>query len=195
MTARRPSGTAVLAAAVALTVVAGLGAGGWIAATDDDPPRRTTSVATTPDSTGPETEPAPGAAPETTPPADTTEGGGTERQPTPEPSGTTSEDTRKTSFPRDRRERRARHIPKRFAIPPAREFSGRGNASLGTVEIRSPAVVKWSSKGSLTIQFGPEEFPIVAPSASGQLIVPPYSFTKVRVIAKGRWTISIKPQR
>jgi hypothetical protein len=195
MAARRPSGKALLAVTAALTAVAGLAAAGWLAATDDDDQvRDTTSVATAPGAE-PSIEPAPGTAPESTPPADTTEDGGNDRQPAPEPADTTSGATRRTSFPRDRRERRARHIPKRFAIPPAREFSGSGNASLGTVEIRSAAIVKWSSKGSLTIQFGREGLPIVAPSASGQLVVPPYSFTKVRVIAKGRWRISIKPQR
>jgi hypothetical protein len=193
MAARRPSGKALLAAAAALTAVAGLGAGGWIAATDDDDPaRRTTSVATAPGATEPKSEPAPAPPAE---PAEPAEGGGQQQQPAPEPSEpTTTEGTRRTSFPSDRRKRRARHIPKRFAIPPAREFSGSGNANLGTVEIRSPAVVKWSSEGTLTIQFGREEFPIVAPSARGELIVPPYSFTKVRVIASGRWKITIKPQ-
>jgi hypothetical protein len=191
MAARRPSGKALLAAAAALTVVAGLGAGGWIAATDDDDPaRRATSGGGAPASTEPEAEPAP----ETTPPADPGNGDGEEPQP-PEPTGAAPEGTRRTSFPSDRRKRRARDIPKRFAIPPPREFSGSGNASLGTVEIRSSAVVRWSSRGHLTIQFGREEFPIVAPSAKGELVVPPYSFTKVRVIAQGRWTISIKPRK
>ena len=43
-------------------------------------------------------------------------------------------------------------------------------------------------------QFGREDFPIVAPAATGELIVPPYRFELVRVIAQGRWKISITPQ-
>jgi hypothetical protein len=164
MAARRPSGRAMVAATAALVALGGLGVGGWIAATDDDAPRQRPKEG---DGGGP----APAAPTETTP-------GGTEQ----------------TRFPPARRERRARNTPKQFAVPPAREFSGRGNANLGTVDIRTSSVVKWSSRGSLTLKFGREDFPIVAPSTSGQLIVPPYSFEQVRVIAKGSWKISITPQ-
>ena len=55
--------------------------------------------------------------------------------------------------------------------------------------------MKWTTKGRFELRFGREEFPIVEPSPSGQLIVPPYRFEKVRVIARGGWTIRIVPQK
>ncbi|MEA2400770.1 MAG: hypothetical protein QOK00_1173 [Thermoleophilaceae bacterium] len=197
MAARRPSGRAMVAATAALVALGGLGVGGWIAATDDDAPgQRPAPVAGAPSSDGrkPETEPAPSAPKAKARPADPKEGDGGGAAPAAAPTETAPGGTEQTRFPPARRERRARNTPKQFAVPPAREFSGRGNANLGTVDIRTSSVVKWSSRGSLTLKFGREDFPIVAPSTSGQLIVPPYSFEQVRVIAKGSWKISITPQ-
>jgi hypothetical protein len=103
---------------------------------------------------------------------------------------------RKTTFPRERKGSAQDDQPQRvFTIPPAREFSGTGNARLGTVNLREPAIVKWTTSGSFELRFGREAFPIIAPSPSGQLVVPPYDFEFVRVVAKGRWKISITPQR
>jgi len=82
-----------------------------------------------------------------------------------------------------------------FEVPPARELSGNGNASLGTIDVSQAAIVKWTTKGRFELRFGREAFPMVAPSPSGQLVVPPYRFEQVRVIARGRWTIRIAPQK
>jgi hypothetical protein len=102
----------------------------------------------------------------------------------------------KTNFPRERKQSGKNDPPERvFAVPPPREFTGNGNATLGTVNLSRPAVVKWTTTGRFELRFGRESFPIVAPSPSGQLAVPPYNFEQVRVIAKGRWTITITPQK
>jgi len=61
--------------------------------------------------------------------------------------------------------------------------------------VSTAAIVKWTTTGRFELRFGREAFPIVAPSPSGQLIVPPYRFEQVRVIARGRWTIRIVPQK
>ena len=188
----------MLAAAAAVAALAGAGAAVWIASSDDDangggPLGRGTSVASSPETT--ETEPSATSTPEDTP-AEPTESQPEEPQPAPEPTETTppSEGAQKTSFPRERRKPADDPPQREFSIPPAREFSGNGNATLGTVNLRQPAVVKWSTKGRFELRFGREDFPIIAPSASGQLIVPPYNFERVRVIAHGRWKISITPQ-
>jgi hypothetical protein len=103
---------------------------------------------------------------------------------------------RETEFPRERKQDAENDPPERvFSVPPAREFSGAGNARLGTVNLSRAAVVKWTTTGRFELRFGRESFPIVAPSPSGQLAVPPYNFEQVRVIAKGRWTITITPEK
>jgi hypothetical protein len=194
MAGRRPSGKAILAAAAALAALVGAGVAVWLGTSGDDHPiRGTTSVATTPDATLGEAEPAPGSPTGTTPRTNPAQPN--TKSPQPAPTETTTKPTRKTRFPHNRRERRARPIPHDFAIPPAREFSGNGNARLGTVDLRQPSVVKWSTQGRFELRFGREAFPIIAPSATGQLIVPAYSFELVRVIANGRWKISITPQK
>jgi hypothetical protein len=108
-----------------------------------------------------------------------------------EPAAPGSRET--TRFPRERSEDPDRR-GKEFAVPPAREFTGTGNALIGTVEVRSPVVVRWRSRGRFGLEFGREAFPIIAPSRSGQLVVPPFRFELVRVIASGRWTITVTPQ-
>ncbi len=103
---------------------------------------------------------------------------------------------RETQFPRERRQEAQNDPPERvFTVPPARRFTGNGNATLGTVDLSRAAVVKWTTTGRFELRFGRESFPIVAPSPSGRLAVPPYDFEQVRVIAKGRWTITITPQK
>jgi hypothetical protein len=188
----------MLAIAAAVAALAG-GAAVWLATSaDDDPPERTSSVATAPSPTGPETEPDASSEPSaesTMTDEEAQPDGAAEPQGDAEATETTPRGTRTTRFPRDRGKARAQSTPNRFAVPPAREFSGEGNARLGTVELRTSAVVKWSTNGRFELRFGREAFPIIAPSPSGQLVVPPYSFDHVRVIADGRWEISITPQK
>jgi hypothetical protein len=198
MGSRRPSGRALLVTAAAVAALGGAGAAVWIATSaEDDPPTRTTSAAAEPSPGEPET--VLGAPPE--PSADSTvtteqeRGGDDKEEAASEPTESAPRETQKTHFPRERGKARAKPNPKRFAIPPAQEFSGKGNARLGSVNVRTPSVVKWTTRGSFELRFGREAFPIIAPSPSGQLIVPPYSFHFVRVIADGRWKISITPQR
>jgi hypothetical protein len=185
----------MLVVAAALAALAG-GAVAWIAASgDDDPARRTTSVAAGPSATEPETESSEPTAESTIETEEVEPGATSEQEPGSEPTETTPRGPQKTDFAREHGKGRARSTRKRFAIPPAREFSGRGNARLGTVDVRTPSVVKWSTRGRFELRFGREAFPIIAPSPSGQLVVPPYSFDLVRVIADGRWRISITPQK
>jgi hypothetical protein len=188
----------MLAAAAVLAALAG-GTAAWIVASgDDDPAQRTTSVASGPSATEPDTVPYESSEPTAESTIETEEvepGGGSEQEPGSEPSETAPQGTQKTRFPGERGKARPKSTRKRFAIPPAREFSGKGNARLGTVDVRTPSIVKWSTKGRFELRFGREAFPIIAPSPSGQLVVPPYSFDLVRVIADGRWKISITPQK
>lgn len=183
---------ATLAAVAALLALGGAGAAALYATSGDDDPTplrefSATSVPeerTEPTPTPPEAEaPAPDPTESETAPEPT--------QPAPEPSG---QNARRTQFPPARDKPNNDAPQRRFSIPPAREFSGTGNATLGNVNLRRPAVVKWKTKGRFELRFGREDFPIIAPSASGQLIVPPYNFERVRVIAHGRWKISITPQ-
>jgi hypothetical protein len=188
------SGKTILVAGAALVLLAGAGAGAWIASSDDEggasPLGRSTttetddSVAINELPTVP-TDQAP-TAPEPQP----------EEQPqAPEAAPEQQDKPTRTQFPRERGKQRNDPPQREFKVPPAHEFSGTGNASLGTVDVSTAAIVKWTTKGRFELRFGRESFPIVAPSPSGQLIVPPYRFQRVRVIAKGRWTIRIVPQK
>jgi hypothetical protein len=156
----------------------------------DPPPSATEDPAGEP--TLGETEPgggetAPGAtAPGDTQPGETSQGDS-------EPGEAAPGEPRKTRFPRERREDPSRR-GREFVVPPAREFTGTGNALIGTVVVSEPVVVRWRSRGRFGLEFGRESFPIVAPSRSGQLAVPPFRFDFVRVVASGRWTITVTPQ-
>lgn len=188
---------AFLLAAAALLALAGVGAAALLATSGDDssaalpglsvatPPEQkpadTTAIAPT-ETEAPATPTEPDAVPDQT-------------QPAPAPAPSKPGDTRKTSFPRERGKTQNDPPQRDFAIPPAREFSGNGNAILGNVDLRQSAVVRWRTNGRFELRFGREDFPIIAPSASGQLIVPPYNFKRVRVVAQGRWKITITPQK
>jgi hypothetical protein len=186
---------AMLAAVAVLLVLGGAGAAAWVATSGDEgaSPLGGPSAANEPEQ---RTQSTP-TLPESQPPADTTEAetetAPEETQPAPQPSE--GGDARETQFPKEERGKSQNDPPQReFSIPPAREFSGTGNATLGNVNLRQSAVVKWRTRGRFELRFGREDFPIIAPSASGQLIVPPYNFKRVRVVAQGRWKISITPQ-
>jgi hypothetical protein len=186
----------VLLIAAAVLIVLGGGAAAALLATDDDSAGGESielggSVGTgdspEPTESTPTTEAEPAAPTDTEAPAD---------EPQAEDTPATGGAPRKTHFPRERKQDVKNDPPERvFTVPPAREFSGNGNATLGTVNLSRPATVKWTTTGQIELRFGRESFPIVAPSPSGQLAVPPYSFEQVRVIAKGRWTITITPQK
>ncbi len=200
MGSRRLPIKAIVAALVAVLAVAG-GVALALGATDDDgsadgatpevvfgaptdqdtPPAEPSTPAQAPDQapgTTDQQQPAPEPDPQE-PAADPAPGGG-----------------KTTTFPRERPQRKPDDpVQRRFAIPPARHFSGTGNARLGNVNIKQTSIVKWSTKGSFELRFGREAFPIIAPSEKGQLVVPAYNFTQVRVIASGPWRISIIPQK
>jgi hypothetical protein len=199
MATRRLSGKALLAAAVALAVLGGLVAAAVVATSDEDGGGPFgTPVATAPDSAQPETEAAPDVPPETTPSTPPAEREADEPEATPEATPEASPDPGEPSGEpqptRARRDGRGRP-PRRLAVPPAREFSGTGNARLGTVDVRTSSVVKWSTNGRFELRFGREAYPIIAPAASGEFVLPPFKFDRVRVVARGRWKISITPQR
>jgi hypothetical protein len=189
-----PSGKTLLAAGAALVALGGAGAGAWIASSDDegDPaPFEHSATSATDDSESTNEVPVVPNEPEPTAPEPEAQ----PQQPDAAPKEKTTGDARKTQFPRERAERQNDPPERVFKVPPAREFSGNGNATLGTVNLSQAAIVKWTTKGRFELRFGREAFPIIAPSPSGQLIVPPYRFEQVRVIASGRWTIRIVPQK
>jgi hypothetical protein len=207
----------VLLIAALVLVLAGTGAVAYVAANDDDPqstalaPGSPQSAAIDPAGAPPtDTQPAPAPqqpAPEQSPPPT-----GTNTAPAPSPdepslgddsgsgSGSTSSSgsggVQKTHFKREPKKQPQDDEPdrNRFAVPPAQQFSGEGNASLGTVDVKANSILKWKARGRLEIRFGREAFPIVAPTKSGQLVLPPFLFTKVRVLAAGPWKITINPQ-
>jgi outer membrane biosynthesis protein TonB len=192
-----PSGKTILAAGAALVALGGAGAGAWIASSDDEGDPAPFEHSLTPDTDDSEpTNEQPVVPTEQEPAAPQPE-----REPQPEeqpqaPDAAPEQDKpKRIQFPRERKQQPNDSPERVFEVPPAREFSGTGNASLGTVNLSTAAIVKWTTKGRFELRFGREEFPIVAPSPSGQLIVPPYRFEKVRVIARGRWTIRIVPQK
>jgi hypothetical protein len=196
---------ATLAALAALVLLGGIGAGVWVASSDDDEVPAVFAAAP-PETETPAEEPAPADSPEDPPPpAPDSEATAptptTATEPEPEPGLETPAPAEpqpgrrpeKTRFPRERRkdpDRRGR----RFSVPPAHQFTGNGNALIGTVDVRAPALVKWRARGQFGLEFGQEAFPIIAPSKSGQLVVPPYRFELVRVFAQGPWTITVTPQ-
>ena len=191
------SGKTIFAAGAALVVLGGAGAGAWIASSDDggDPaPFEHSATTATEDGAATDEVPAVPTEPEPTAPDAGAEPEPEQQPQEPDVAPERDKPTR-TQFPREGKQQRNDAPERAFEVPPAREFSGAGNASLGTVNVSTAAIVKWTTKGRFELRFGREGFPIVAPSPSGQLIVPPYRFEQVRVIARGRWTIRIVPQK
>lgn len=181
----------VLAGGVAAAVLAGSDGGddpvllGGPADSTDEPtksdgPAETDSAADLPIPTDTEQQPEPQQQPEAELGDNPSSGGGGA--------------PRQTNFPRERRQAQDDPPQRVFAVPPARVFTGSGNARLGTVNVREAAIVKWTTTGRFELRFGREAFPIIAPSPSGQLVVPAFNFEQVRVVAKGRWKIRITPQ-
>ena len=68
-----------------------------------------------------------------------------------------------------------------------------GEAELLGPPISNREIVKVVA-GDFEVRFGREDFPVIAPTKSGQLVLPPFRFEQVRVIAAGRWKITISPQ-
>jgi hypothetical protein len=189
------SGKTIFAAGAALIALGGAGAGVWIASSDDEgDPAPFEHSATTATEDGVAANEVPVGPPEPEPTAP--EPGPEPEQQPQEPDVATERDKpASTQFPREGKQPRDDPPDRAFEVPPAREFSGAGNARLGTVNVSTAAIVKWTTTGRFELRFGREAFPIVAPSPSGQLVVPPYRFEQVRVIARGRWTIRIVPQK
>jgi hypothetical protein len=215
-----PSGKAILAGALALLVLGGgVAAVVFAGSADEDQPSQLTELAGEPEGDEPapsEREPPsdaqdpqlgasnegefdPEAQPEVgggKPEAGGQSGssGGAEAQPNGGPEPPSDTPPRKTTFKQEVRKDPSKRGGT-FAVPPAQRFSGRGNALIGTVDVKAPSVVKWRTRGgNFGLEFGREAFPIVAPSRSGQLVIPPFRFELVRVLAEGRWTITVTPQ-
>jgi hypothetical protein len=189
MRGRRPSRKAAIAAAAALAVVLGAGAAALVAASgdDNDAPVASATTRTSPTST------APGTSGDTTTSTTATEGSSSTTETAPSESETsTAPNTSPAEPPSSRGDNGAKH--RVVQVPPRRVFSGRGSTWLGTIELSKPAVVRWSSRGKLSIRFGREQFGVVAPSRSGQLTAPPDRFELVRVISNSSWRIEITPQ-
>jgi hypothetical protein len=208
------SGKAMLVGAAVLIVLAGAGAvvlassssgdeaGGetFAAAVDSPASERQPApapAAPAPEPEAPEAEVVPPAEPTDPAPGDDDPGlgdGHPPPDPAPQPAPTKSGGKpRSTRFPRERRKDPAR-TGKSFAVPPAQVFTGSGNALIGTVDVKAPALVKWRARGRFGLEFGREAFPIIAPSHRGELVIPPFRFELVRVLAKGAWRITVTPQ-
>jgi hypothetical protein len=187
-------GKAILIAAVVVLVLAGGGAAAYVATKDDDSgsgseqllggepglPRTDTSTSTAP-------------APEPAAPTDSTPSSPPETDTAPAQSSSTVTD--EVAPGKDTPSKGGSGPPHDFSVPPAQKFSGTGNASLGTVDVRSTAILRWRSAGHFEVRFGQSQFAIIAPTKTGQLQVPPFRFDHVRVLARGRWTIWVSPQK
>jgi len=173
----------MLAGAGVVAVLVGAGVA-WVAASGDDDP------GSAPSASAPRADGTPSDRSGSDTSADTTseDTSTTDSQPT----TTGAASTPPTPTPPAERKRTGKHA--RTAVPPARVFAGTGSTWLGTIVVRKPSIVRWSAPGQLSIRFGRERFPVVAPSRAGEVAVPPYSFNLVRVIAKGRWRIRVRPQ-
>jgi cytoskeletal protein RodZ len=181
----------LIAAAVAL-VLAGGGVAAYLATKDDDSgsageqllgqaPSSTAPTQTTPTETSPseqtQTSTSTSSSAAATSPTETTAPA--------EPQAQTDSDTPTKATP----------PPRDFSVPPARKFSGTGNASLGTVNVSATSVLRWRAKGHFEVRFGQQDFSVIAPTRSGRLVIPPFNFDRVRVIARGTWTIWVSPQK
>jgi hypothetical protein len=200
----------LLIAALVL-VLAGTGAVAYVAANDDGPDstamvpgsRSEAPAETQTPPAAPGTEGAPEITESPEPPTETAPDNGAPDPAPAAPEPNLGDDTpaaggkpEKTHFKREPKDKPQNDEPDRrkFAVPPAQQFSGDGNASLGTVDVKANSLLKWRARGRLEIRFGREAFPIVAPTKTGQLVLPPFLFTKVRVLAGGPWKITITPQ-
>jgi hypothetical protein len=200
MGSRRLPIKAMVAALVAVLAIAG-GVALALVATDDDG----SADGATPEIVfgGPTDESTPQGAPSTPAPEPDQVPDATDPEPPapePDPQQPAADPApgagKTTTFPRERPQREPDDpVERRFAVPPAQRFAGTGNARLGNVNIKQTSLVKWSTTGSFELRFGREAFPIIAPSAKGQLVVPAYNFTQVKVVASGPWKISITPQK
>jgi hypothetical protein len=192
-------GKASFIAAATVLVVGGGGAAAWVAANDKEHPSRDL-LSSSPSSPAPseatpsEAGPTPDPVPATPPDATTTEEQPTTTEPAPPSSEPAAGPMRKTHFKREKGKSTNDKPQREFAVPPAREFSGEGPAHLGTVDVKATSILKWKTKGRFEVRFGREDFPVIAPTKSGQLVLPPFRFERVRVIAAGRWKITISPQ-
>ena len=190
---------AILIAAATVLVVGAGAAATLVAANDKDHPSRdllsSSPGSPTPgEATSSEAAPTPDPVPTTPPDATTTEAQPTTSVPAPPSSDLAATPESKTHFKREKPKANNDKPRREFAVPPAHEFSGDGNAHLGTVDVKATSVLKWKTKGHFEVRFGREDFPVIAPTKSGQLVVPPFRFEQVRVIAAGRWKITISPQ-
>ena len=181
---------AILIAAAVVLVLAGGGVAAYVATKDDDSgPAGEQLLGQAPPSTAPtETTPTPEQTETETSTSSTTSSSATP------PSGTTApaEPQAQTDSGTPTKATRPPHD---FSVPPARKFSGTGNASLGTVNVRGTSVLRWRAKGHFEVRFGHQDFSVIAPTRSGQLVIPPFNFDRVRVIARGAWTIWVSPQK
>jgi hypothetical protein len=190
-------GKTISIAAATVLVVGGGGAAAWLAANDNDHPAAdflsnssSSTSSTTPSEAASTPDPGPATPPETT----TTEAQPTPAQPAPPSTEPSAPPKSKTHFKRAKRKSNKHGRQRKFAVPPAREFSGDGNTRLGTVDVKATSVLKWTTKGHFEVRFGRDDFPVIAPTKSGQLVLPPFRFERVRVIAAGRWKITITPE-
>jgi hypothetical protein len=186
----------VIAAVAVLAVAGGAGAAALVGASgdDDSAPVASTTTPTPTGGTNTGTATTPSRT-ETSTDGGTTTGGDTTTSESETETGTETESSAPTAPAEPPSTRRDRAAKRRLVkVPPARVFSGTGTKWLGTIEVAQPALVRWSAHGKLSIRFGRERFPVVAPSRSGQLVVPPYRFELVRVISSGSWRLTITPQ-
>jgi hypothetical protein len=181
---------AILIAAAVVLVLSGGGVAAYLATKDDDsgsaggqllgqapPSTAPTQTTSTETSASEQTQTSTSSSATATPPTETTEPA--------EPQAQTDSDTPTKATP----------PPHDFSVPPARKFSGTGNASLGTVNVSATSVLRWRAKGHFEVRFGHQDFSVIAPTKSGQLVIPPFNFDRVRVIARGAWTIWVSPQK
>ncbi len=85
----------------------------------------------------------------------------------------------------------AKNVPAAGAI---QRWSGTGDRVLGTVKLTRTSTVRWSSTGRrFVLTDTSRKLKISGKTKSGQTFAARGSYRGVRVQAKGRWTLTIKP--
>jgi cytoskeletal protein RodZ len=185
---------AILIAAAVVLVLAGGGVAAFTATDDDSGPAGEQLLGQEPSSTDDSPAPTDTAPTETSRTEQTQTTTSTSSSAT-SPTDTTATPAQPQAETDSGTPTKATPPPHDFSVPPGRKFSGTGNASLGTVNVSATSILRWRAKGHFEVRFGRQDFSVIAPTKTGQIVIPPFNFNRVRVIARGAWTIWVSPQK
>jgi outer membrane protein assembly factor BamB len=75
-----------------------------------------------------------------------------------------------------------------------RHFAGAGSHRLGTITLREPTMVRWSARAGARVSFtvNGTQHQIVLHQRSGQYVLPPNVYSRIRITTTGRWSIDLR---